>query len=110
MMRVSLGRLVLYREKSEAEPVWGFLATTPIEMARVVEYRPWNGTYLIQPLRLNAEPLVIDERQVVEDGYLTPWPPPGGDRKQVAEGLASRMEVLGKECAVLAEKLRRNAT
>jgi hypothetical protein len=56
-----------------------------------------------------AQPFSISEEQVVADGYLASWPPPDGDRKQVAEGVASRMEVLGREFALLAEKLRRNA-
>lgn len=106
MIRRDLGRLVLFREKKD-EPEWGRLATTPLEIARVVEYRPESASYLVQPLRPDMAPFVIDERQVVVDGYLVPWPPPDGDRKQVLEGVGGRLDVLGKECAILAEKLRR---
>jgi hypothetical protein len=106
MSQRDFGRLVLYREKQEGM-ARGFEPTAPIEVARVVEYQPEVASYLVRPLGRIAESFVIEAQQVVAEGYLMPWPPPDRDRKQVMEGVGGRLEVLGKECTVLAEKLRR---
>lgn len=102
---IQLGRLVVYHELSKRS-YSEMPSDRPLMLAKVVEIKSWSHSYLVHTLGLNTEPFTISKEQVVFDGYMTPWPPPDQDRKQVLEGVGNRLEVLGKECSVLAEKLR----
>lgn len=98
-------RIVLYTDDKQGVR-FGNIVT--LKVARVVEFVYHNRTYVLQSFDpLHTDYFVICATQVSEDGYITSWPPLDADREQAAENIAKRLEVLGKEQMLLAEKLRR---